>query len=42
MKTLLVLVCMPAAGVSPLWARKAGDFGAGVIVGNPDGRQAKF
>lgn len=42
MKTLLVLVCMLAAGTSPLWAQKDGDIGAGVILGNPTGVTAKF
>lgn len=42
MKTLLILVCMLAAGASPLWAQKAGDVGAGVILGNPTGGTAKF
>lgn len=42
MKALLALVCMLAAGASPLWAQKAGDFGAGVILGEPTGITGKF
>ena len=42
MKTLLALVCMLAAGVSPLRAQTAGDVGAGVILGNPTGGTAKL
>ncbi|HAF95974.1 MAG: hypothetical protein A2X34_02335 [Elusimicrobia bacterium GWC2_51_8] len=42
MKILLALVCLLAAGVKPLCAQKAGDFGAGVILGNPTGAAAKF
>ena len=40
-KTLLALICLLAAA-SPLWAQKAGDFGAGVIVGNPTGGTVKY
>ena len=42
MKMLLALVYLFAAGVNPLWAQKAGDVGAGVILGNPTGGTAKF
>ncbi|HAF94797.1 MAG: hypothetical protein A2X34_05415 [Elusimicrobia bacterium GWC2_51_8] len=42
MKTLLVLVCVLAYGVSPLRAQKAGDAGAGIVFGNPTGSTAKF
>ncbi len=42
MKIILTLICMFAAGISPLWAQKAGDFGAGVILGGPTGPTAKF
>ena len=42
MKKLLFLVCMLAAGTNPLWAQKAGDIGAGVILGDPTGATAKF
>lgn len=39
--TLLALVCLIAAA-NPVWAQKAGDLGAGVIVGNPTGGTAKY
>lgn len=42
MRILLALACMLAAGASPLWAQKSGDFGAGVIIGNPTGATAKL
>lgn len=42
MKTLLTLVCILAAGASPLWAQKAGDVGAGVILGSQTGATGKF
>ena len=42
MKALLALVCMLAAGASPLWAQKAGDFGAGVVLGSQTGATAKL
>jgi hypothetical protein len=38
--TLFALVCLVAAA-SPVWAQKAGDLGAGVIVGNPTGVTGK-
>ena len=42
MKTLLILACILAAAASPSWAQKEGDFGAGVILGNPTGATAKL
>ena len=42
MKMLLVLVGMLMAVGNPLWAQKAGDFGTGIIFGNPTGGTAKF
>jgi len=42
MKKLLILVCLLAAGIGPLWAQKAGDFGAGVILGSQTGATAKL
>ena len=42
MKTLLALVCLFAAGVSPLRAQTAGDFGAGVVLGSQTGATAKL
>ncbi|MDO8803530.1 MAG: hypothetical protein Q7R35_03785 [Elusimicrobiota bacterium] len=42
MKTLLALVCLLAAGVSPLRAQNAGDFGAGVVLGSQTGATAKL
>ncbi len=42
MKTLLVLACLLAVGVGPLRAQKAGDFGAGVVLGNQTGATAKY
>ena len=42
MKTLLVLVYILTAGISPLWAQKANDFGAGITLGSPTGGTAKF
>lgn len=37
-----MLLCLLSAGISPLWAQKTGDFGAGVILGNPTGATAKL
>jgi hypothetical protein len=42
MKMFFTLFCLIAAVVSPLCAQKAGDFGAGVILGSPTGATAKF
>ncbi len=42
MKTLLALVCILAAGTSPLLAQEAGKFGAGVVIGAPTGATAKY
>jgi len=42
MNKLLVLICLLAAGTSPAWGQKAGDLGAGVILGNPTGATAKL
>ncbi|MHB2026655.1 MAG: hypothetical protein ACYCPQ_08480 [Elusimicrobiota bacterium] len=42
MKRLLALVCIFVFRVSPLWAQQAGDFGAGVILGDPTGGTAKL
>ena len=42
MKMLLAMICMLAAGVGPLRAQQSGDFGAGVILGNPTGATAKL
>ncbi|MDD5209185.1 MAG: hypothetical protein PHV36_07345 [Elusimicrobiales bacterium] len=42
MKTLMVLACLFALGVGPLQAQKAGDFGAGIVLGNQTGATAKF
>jgi hypothetical protein len=39
---LLALVCLFSAGVTPVRAQKAGDIGAGVILGNPTGGTAKL
>jgi len=39
---LWALVFIFAAGITPLWAQKAGDVGAGVILGNPTGGTAKL
>lgn len=38
---LLALVCLVAAA-SPSWAQKAGDFGAGVVLGAPTAVTAKL
>lgn len=40
-KTLLALACL-VVSAGPLWAQKAGDFGAGVILGDPTGVTAKY
>ncbi|MFA6435000.1 MAG: hypothetical protein WCW52_09925 [Elusimicrobiales bacterium] len=42
MKKILFLFYILAAGTSPLYAQKAGDFGAGVVLGGPTGATAKF
>ncbi len=42
MRTLLLLVCLVAAGAGPLWAQKSGDVGLGVVLGDPTGVTAKF
>ncbi|MCX5793040.1 MAG: hypothetical protein NTY45_12625 [Elusimicrobia bacterium] len=42
MKILLTLVCLLTAGTGRLWAQNAGDFGAGLILGNPTGATAKL
>ena len=42
MKMLFAIICMLAAGASTLRAQQAGDFGAGVILGNPTGATAKL
>lgn len=42
MKKLLFLVCMLAAGAGPVWGQKAGDLGAGVILGDPTGVTGKL
>ena len=42
MKMLLAMIFMLAAGTSTLRAQQAGDFGAGVILGNPTGATAKL
>ncbi|HAH05245.1 MAG TPA: hypothetical protein DCM05_01770 [Elusimicrobia bacterium] len=39
---LLALACLAVAGGSPLWAQKAGNLGAGVILGNPTGVTGKY
>lgn len=41
MKILLALACMLAAG-SPSWAQKAGNIGAGVVLGSPTGITGKL
>jgi hypothetical protein len=38
---LLAFVCL-AAAAGPVWAQKAGDAGAGVILGNPTGATGKL
>lgn len=38
---LLALVCLIVTTV-PIWAQTAGDFGAGVILGNPTGLTGKL
>ena len=38
---LLALVCLVAAA-NPLWAQKAGDLGAGAMLGNPTGVTGKL
>jgi hypothetical protein len=42
MKTLLIIICLFASAISPLWAQKSGDFGAGVVLGDPTGATAKL
>jgi len=42
MKVLIALVCILAAGVGPLRAQNAGDFGAGIVLGSPTGATGKF
>ncbi|MFA6091465.1 MAG: hypothetical protein WCU88_00825 [Elusimicrobiota bacterium] len=42
MRKVLFFICMFAAGAGPLWAQKTGDYGAGVILGNPTGGTAKL
>lgn len=42
MKILLAMVCIFAAGINPLWAQNANDFGAGVVIGGPTGATAKL
>ena len=39
-KSMLALVCLFVTA-SPIWAQKAGDVGAGVILGNPTGATGK-
>jgi hypothetical protein len=42
MKILLTLICLMAAGITPLSAQKSGDLGAGIILGDPTGATAKL
>jgi hypothetical protein len=42
MKKLLAFICLLAACTGPLWAQKAGEFGAGVVLGNPTGITGKY
>lgn len=42
MKRILILVCILAAGAGPLWAQKAGELGAGVVLGSPTGITGKY
>lgn len=42
MKKLLTLVCLLAAGTSPLWAQNAGGLGAGIALGSQTGPTAKY
>jgi len=42
MKKLLTLLCLLAASSGPLWAQKAGEFGAGVVLGSPTGITGKY
>ena len=42
MKKLALAVAVALLNSSPLWAQKAGDFGAGVILGRPSGGSAKY
>lgn len=42
MKILLIMICMAAAMPETSYAQKAGDLGAGVIVGSPTGITMKL
>ena len=42
MKYLLLAACLIGIGATQAQAQKAGDFGAGVILGNPTGGTAKY
>jgi hypothetical protein len=42
MKTPLMMVCVLALQAAPAWAQKAGDLGAGVVLGAPTGATAKY
>jgi hypothetical protein len=42
MKKLLTLLCLLAVGTGQLWAQKAGEFGAGVVLGSPTGITGKY
>ncbi|HBB66547.1 MAG: hypothetical protein A2X28_07955 [Elusimicrobia bacterium GWA2_56_46] len=42
MKIPLALFCALTFAASPLRAQKAGDFGAGVVLGDPSGATAKL
>ena len=41
MKKIILAACL-ALVAAPLWAQKAGDFGAGVVAGSPTGASAKY
>ena len=42
MKTFFALICILAAGLSPLRGQEEEDFGAGLIIGDPTGITGKF
>jgi hypothetical protein len=42
MKKLLILICLLAVGTGQLWAQRAGELGAGVVLGNPTGITGKY